>query len=308
MTDEATEMVKAGSKMVRTEDQTMQSIAELRPRALTTVKGRGLEEIEAFPNEAYRWYYAIPYKDGKGGTTSVEGPSIHLALMVQRYWGNCSSAWIYDTETEDHVWLKGVFIDLETNTRFEKSFRVSKKGKQRGSNQVYELRDDRLTMAINAGGSKAQRNAIIAGVPDPIVTVFLERAKELMRGDKPKATLSGEAVAKIVAAFEPYEVPLDALERSVKKPCDKWTGNTRVKLMGMYNALKEGGAVSEVIGKPAVKQTKGKPKGSPAKIEPPTPWPAPSEEQPVTPGVNVVEPEVVADDEADPFAEPLFGK
>src|SRR5690349_6107042 len=41
------------------------------------------------------WYYRIPFKDKKGGTTWVEGPSIKLANDIARIYGSCDvDTWV----------------------------------------------------------------------------------------------------------------------------------------------------------------------------------------------------------------------
>ena len=287
-----------GASIVRLQDESMQAIAIQRPRDIETVKNSAIAEVEAFPEQADRYFYSIPYRTtrcdhpiGKMCPTCemVEGPSVHAALALQRYWGNCTSSWRVDSEDADHVWLVGVFLDYQTNTRFEKSFRASKKIRKRDGT-TYPLNDQKLTMAMNAAGSKAQRNAIMAGVPDPLKIMILSRAKQLAVGENPSQTISEKQVGEIVKAFGTYNVTLELLVTKLGVPSDQWTMAHRSQLKGLYNALVDGEASEELFG-PTVKQTKAKPKATKQQrkaAKKPEPEP------------EVVQGEVVPDDEPPP--------
>lgn len=264
--DPAAALVRSGAALSRMSEQAMETVAIQRPRVLAEVKQKVLAEVKAFPEYADRYFYSLPRRTKKcNHPTSqtcptcsfVEGPSIHCAFALQRYFGNCWSEWSIDYETDTHIYVKGVFRDFESNTGYGRSIRVSKRLKSRDG-KVRELYEDELTLAVNAGGSKAQRNAILAGVPDPLKTALWQSAKTLVVGDKPDQRLTPQQIEAVGREFGKWDVSLEMLERKLGKASGEWTAEDRATLIGIRNALTEGEAKEELFGM-HIKKTQAKP-------------------------------------------------
>lgn len=277
---ESSAIVRSGATLVRFQDESMQAVAVQRPRAIDEVRASALAEVQAFPELADRYFYSIPHRTQKCGghpTTQacasceyVEGASIHAALAIQRYWGNCASTCRIEAEDEDFVYTVGIFTDYERNTRFEKPFRAPKWLTLRDGKRV-KLNDQRLTMAINAAASKAQRNAILSAIPDPLKILLWTTAKELVVGEDPNKKLTKAQIKKVTDEFSKWNVTTEVLEKKMGKKSSAWTMTDRARLLGLRNALVEGETTEQIFGvtvqktkgKPAAKPTPGREPGSP---------------------------------------------
>lgn len=238
-------LVANGATLMRVEHDAMLAVSVQRPRKEKLVLERALAELDMVPALAERNFYAIPYEDRREGkTVIVTGPSIHAARSLARRWGNCGSKAVITGEDEDKVYLAGIFVDLETNVRFERPLTVSKWLRKRNGDR-YRLNDQRLVQAIQAGASKAERNAILAGLPDYLVQSYDLRAREIAAKDA-KAGWS-----KLMEAFKPYGVTREALERHLGHPLEKVTDEEIVDLRGIYNAIKDGQTSASDVFPPA---------------------------------------------------------
>ena len=242
------DLVSLGATVVRIENESMVSVAVQRPRNEQKALEGALAELDAMPEEAGAAYYSIPYEDRQQGkTVFVEGPSIKAAMTIARRWGNCSTGARIAAEDADGYTVDGVFIDVESNFRVQRSVRVSKWFKAKGG-KVYLLSVDRQIMAVQAGISKAIRNAVLAGMPPYIVSSYFKRAKALVASGGKKrageATLKKGAnqgvVGQILAAFAAEEVGQADLEGLLQKPAAEWTGDDVASLRGLWSAIKDG--------------------------------------------------------------------
>jgi len=238
---EALEIVSSGAALVRIENDTMLQVAMQRPRDEKKVLDGALAELDLVPEDAEVAYYSLPYKERRQGggfrIAKVEGPSIKAAMALARRWGNCSTTARITDDTDEAVVLDGVFLDLETNFRSSRPFRVAKTFKLRNG-KVIPLQERRLDNAVQAGASKAMRNAIVGGLPAYLVNKYVAKAQFLTVGDlkKPAEPEKIEAVKK---AFARYRVTEAQLEKYVDAPVADWKGREIADLRGLYNGLKD---------------------------------------------------------------------
>jgi hypothetical protein len=232
---EGAALVSAGMTLMRIENETMQAVSVQRRRDEDVVLNGALAELERYPDLAARKYYSIPFKESAGSdrTFQVEGPSVHAALDLARRWGNCSVYAVLMSQDDEHIHLSGVFIDLESNFRIAKPFTVSKLLKRRGG-RTEVLRDQRLQMAVQAGSSKAVRNAVISGLPDGLVESYYQRAKAVA-GREAK-----QRWAKMLEAFRQFGVSRDMIENHLGHPLEKITDAEVADLGGIFNSLRDG--------------------------------------------------------------------
>lgn len=231
----------AGATIVKIENESMMSLAVQRPRDPAKVLQEALQELELVPSLAARNWYSIPFKNHVRGcprrncncpSKPVEGPSINAARNLMRQWGNASAKALVTSEDDEKLTLAGVFIDLQTNVRFERPFTVSK-WQHRRNGPAVKVGQERLVQAIQAGASKAERNAIIAGLPDWLVKSYTDKARQIARKD------AKENKFDVIDVFMTVGVNRDLLERYLGKSVDKIDDDERVHLIGMYNALRD---------------------------------------------------------------------
>ena len=241
--NQAMAAVAQGALIVKATNEQMAAMARVDPRKMATVKAELLEDLETFPGMASQMFYSIPfkkrYKDGdewRSRTEYVEGPSINAAQMIVNAFGNATVTARYDEMDDDHAIVVGVFTDLQRNVRMEAPLHVSRLTKFQG--KIRRLDDDRWHLAMAAAVSKAMRNAILRGVPRPLIEVFVERAKVLARSNTSGDMSNTE---RMIKAFAEKGVDAGLLKRLFEvSDLSKITTTQRDEMRGMYAALKDG--------------------------------------------------------------------
>ena len=295
MNDTPVDLVRQGERLMRIENDTMLQIAVQRPRKEQEVTKAALQELELNPEQAKSAYYSIPYKEriqgqpGQFKITKVEGGSIKAAMALARRWGNCTVGGRVMSEDEQGWDIEGVFIDLESNFRVSRPFRVTKFYKAR-TGEVTFLNVDRQLQALQSGASKAIRNAVLAGLPAYLVNGYVDRAK-VLTGGKLDAKPKPEVLQSILNFFAKMKVTQAQLEKYLDLPLDKWLGSEVADLRGLGNAIQDGQIKAEEAFSDAVSDEPGgtkspyqEPKGKSETQAPPPPIQYSTESTPEYPG------------------------
>lgn len=238
----AMQLVAQGHAVIKIENDSMMQVAVTRPRDEAKVLAGCLKELELVPEEAASAFYSIPYRerqsDGSVKIVNVTGPSIDAAMALARRWGNATAGGRILSQDSEGYDVEGVFIDLETNFRIARPFRVSKWYKPKGRGRAAELLSvDRQLTALQAGVSKAIRNAIVAGLPAYLVNAYDKKARTIA-GGKQDAPAERKTVDAVVKAFDKWGVTQSQLEAYVEDiPVEKWTGTEVATLRGLWNAI-----------------------------------------------------------------------
>lgn len=275
MEGELTSLLTQGHAMIRAERGHQQMVAIQRPRDEKKAHARALAALETggqlFAQTAF---YSIEYKDKrkKGGKSLVEGPSIGAAMEMVRCWGNCASGACIVSEDEDSFECLGTFLDLETNVYITRPVRVSKWAKR--DNAWVKLDPQFQTQALQAGVSKAQRNAILRSLPVWFVDQYFEAAKVLAAGGKDAGKkVNKGVVTKIRKAFEEKGINPEQLEDYLGEKLDGLTQAGYAKAKSLWQAYKDGQVRFDEVFKSEAEPQGGTPKSTPAA-------PGPSEEAP----------------------------
>ncbi len=247
------DLVQQGATIVQIENDTQRTIAIQRPRDEEKVLKDALKELELYPQFAEKAYYVIPYKTGDGDKTQdVKGPSIKAAMALGRRWGNAANGGRIIGEDDRRVQMEGVFLDYETNFRTVRPMSISKTAWSKKFGKVIPLRDDRLNMAIQAGASKAIRNAILAALPVGLVEEYTATAMKIAasgvkrKGETVKPIK--ERIAAMYAAFAAVAVDKKAIDGYLAEHPD--LGNDEgilAHMIGVYNAISDGQASVEEV-------------------------------------------------------------
>jgi hypothetical protein len=253
------ELMEQGLTVMRAENENLQAMAIQRPRDVRKLTLAAIDEIRAFPQFAAKAYYSIPYKDRSGGeekTVMVEGPGIKAANALVRHWGNNSSGFRIVGADEERILIQGVFIDHETGMRRTAEISVSRKARKRDGT-YYFLAADRLNIALQAGGSKAVRNAILNALPFGLVDGYFAEAKRIAaRGGKIEAPAdSATDTAQIMAQMEQCIATLEGLGVERTEVLDYINRHPELKneeavtahLVGLLNGLEEGQVTVEEV-------------------------------------------------------------
>lgn len=194
--------------------------------------------------------YALP----RGGKI-ISGPSVHLAKIIARCWGNLrTEAKVVDI-TDKHVVSRGTAWDLETNLASAFEVRrsiIDSKGRR--------YSDDMITVTGNAANSIAFRNAVFAVIPASVTERVYKASQQYLIGD-----LKGEdALAKArVNAVEFFQSEYGITSEEVLLLCRVNTVN-QIKekeiifLRGVMQALKDGDTTVNDLMKPFRKEDQTK--------------------------------------------------
>jgi hypothetical protein len=171
-------------------------------------------------------YYSWTAK-GKRGRALVEGPSVDLAMVLCREWGNCASRADLVAETETHYLFDGVFLDLERGVTVIRQFRQVK---EREMGRMDKERAEDIVFQV--GQSKALRNAVVAAMPAWLVDKALKKAKAAAARDM--------TPEKVIEAFARWDVDQKTLERKLGKAAKRWDLVEMSELRGIYQSILDG--------------------------------------------------------------------
>lgn len=173
------------------------------------------------------------------GTSSIAGPTVHLARELARCWGNVQYGLqeLRRNDAEGYSEMQAWAWDLQTNTRVSNTFVVPHmRDKTGGPERLTDMRDIYENNTNN--GSRRVRQAIFAILPP----WFTEEAQDLCN-----ATLADgggkslrQRVADAVRMFEGVGVTADQLEEKVGQPSGKWTEHDVAALGVTFRSLQRG--------------------------------------------------------------------
>lgn len=248
MTHPVVQLMEQGLRVMRAENETQQSMAVAHPRNEARVLDKALAELEQYPEFAEKMFYVIPYKDrsdGKEKVVNVEGPSIKAANVLKRLWGNNAAGFRIVGGDEQRLQVQGVFLDYETNSRRTAEMSVSRMAWNKAAGKVIPLRDDRLTMAIQAAGSKAVRNAILNELPIGLVNTFWKKAREVAASGRKTAKGAvmpvAERMTKMFSTFAALGVDKKLMDAYLAEHHELDTDEAvLIHMIGIHNAIDDG--------------------------------------------------------------------
>lgn len=296
------EVVRTGTEVVPMQERGMVAQANIGGGLMSADQARAIAEVQAamyvaksFPRDEHAAYMKImkscqrhtladaaTYNYPRGGK-NITGPTIRLAEVLSRHWGNLDSGFRElgrqgnRSEVEAYCW------DMETNTRFTRKFSVKHwRDTKMGGEQLTAERDIYELVANMA--QRRVRACILAAIPGDIVEAALNECEKTMR--KSDVPLE-DRVRNLLRAFEQMGVTQAMIEEFVGHKTKDLTVGEVVNLNKMGNSIRDGATTVEELFKKkpqqAVEEKKPeKPKPTPPAPEPePQPTgPAPEPEQP----------------------------
>jgi len=223
------------------------------PRSIKAVRMNALEELGMVPRLAESAYYSIPYREG-GGRRMVEGLTIKSAMALSRWWGNGASEATIVGEDKSSIYVRGSYVDFETNNWNSSVVKVSKFYKPRGGQGVVPWDADMMRNQVLAGMSKARRNAILNTLPEWLKDMYFQKAKELVINPPKDGIKMVESIKVRImngqnAIMRDFNVTPKEMEKFVTEKLGSLDdGSILANIVGLYTALKEGNAnVDEVF-------------------------------------------------------------
>ncbi|PGE40367.1 hypothetical protein COM60_07025 [Bacillus toyonensis] len=177
------------------------------------------------------------YQYPKGGQ-KVQGPSIRLAEVIARNWGNIDYGIIELDQKDGESSMMAYAWDLETNTRQTKIFTVKHERKAKG--KTNKLTDSRDVYELTANmGTRRMRACILGIIPGDIVDAAVQKCNDaLVNGQKEPLE---DRLRKALDAFKKeFGVTKEMIEDSFQLNIDAFTEHDFVKLGRIYTSIREG--------------------------------------------------------------------
>ncbi|PHE68538.1 hypothetical protein [Bacillus wiedmannii] len=177
------------------------------------------------------------YQYPKGGQ-KVQGPSIRLAEVIARNWGNIDYGIIELDQKDGESSMMAYAWDLETNTRQTKIFTVKHERKAKG--KTNKLTDSRDVYELTANmGTRRMRACILGIIPGDIVDAAVQKCNDtLVNGQKEPLE---DRLRKALDAFKKeFGVTKEMIEDSLQLNVDAFTEHDFVKLGRIYTSIRDG--------------------------------------------------------------------
>lgn len=175
------------------------------------------------------------YTYSRGGT-DVSGPSIRLAETIAQAWGNMQFGIRELDQRNGESTVQAFAWDVETNTRREVTFQVPHiRYTKNGSKKLEDPRDV-YEMVANQGARRL-RACILSVIPGDVTEAAVAQCETTM---KTKADTSPEAMQKMLAAFEPFGVTKEHIEKRIQRRLDAIQPAQVVSLKKIYASLRDG--------------------------------------------------------------------
>jgi hypothetical protein len=226
------------SKEVTTEMAIARQAQEVQA-AMVIAKKFPRDEIESYnrimkacerPSLAEQAEYTFP----RGGET-VNGPSIRLAEVLARCWGNIDFGITELEQRPGESTMMAYAWDLETNTRQSRIFtqKHERRTKRAG---IVKLDDPRDIYELTANnGARRVRACILGIIPGDVVDAAVAKCRETLKkgGGKPLE----DKVRDMIVAFSKLGVTKEMMEKRAGMSADSFTAKEVREFATIYYAL-----------------------------------------------------------------------
>ena len=206
----------------------------------------------------------------KRGTSLISGPTIRLAEVFLRCWGNATAGFREIGRGLDYSEVEAFAHDLETNTRFTRQFQVRHyRDKRQGPEKLEGERDKYEYIANQA--QRRVRACIIELIPGDIVETAVKQCEDTLSGgdDRPIE----DRVRAMIQAFDELGVTKEMIEGHLQHSLKAVVSAELVRLQQIYRSIRDGVASREDFFGPILKTAvaEEKPLEKPEKPESPPP-------------------------------------
>jgi hypothetical protein len=181
------------------------------------------------------------------GGKRVEGPSIKLANVLARLWGNCAVRPEPVQDAGDAWVFTATFIDLQTGFTLGRQFRQSKRSTVAGK---YDA-ERKMDIRFQVGQSKAIRNVIVNALPQWLVEGAIDASQGGVRAKFiAYIKANGEDAARKMVTQRLGKVSVSEADILRKTGRDTITGLTiedMIRLAGDCRALEDGAETAATL-------------------------------------------------------------
>ncbi|RKY09318.1 MAG: hypothetical protein DRP56_02785 [Planctomycetota bacterium] len=170
------------------------------------------------------------------GSTLVTGPSIRLAEVVARCWGNINYGFREIGRGKDYSEVEAFAHDLETNTKVTRQFQVRHWRDTRSGGKDLNSERDKYELVASMAQRRV-RACLLELIPGDIVEAAEEACKAtLMDGI---GNMDDQA-KKIVTAFSEFNVTAEMIEGHLQRSLKSLVPADVVNLKRIYRSIRDG--------------------------------------------------------------------
>ena len=175
------------------------------------------------------------YSYRRGGTL-VTGPSIRLAEVVARCWGNINYGFREVGRGKDFSEVEAFAHDLETNTKVTRQFQVRHWRDTKGGGKGLKTERDKYELVASMAQRRV-RACLLELIPGDIVEAAEEACKATLMQEIGNID---EQAEKIVAAFSGFNVTAEMIEGHLQRSLKSLVPADVVNLKRIYRSIRDG--------------------------------------------------------------------
>ena len=201
------------------------------PRNITNCMNNAVAIVTMDRETASTCTYSIP-RAGK----QITGPSVHLARILAKQWGNMRIEAKVINISRTHVTSQAIAFDLENNLAIRVEVKRSIVGKYGRFNE------DMITVTGNAANAIALRNAVFAVIPKSVISKVYQSALNMITGDiSDEQKLKARRKEVVDRLKDTYSVKEEEILSAIgKASVNHITKDDLVTLIGIGQAIKDG--------------------------------------------------------------------
>lgn len=170
------------------------------------------------------------------GDSMVTGPSIRLAEVLVRNWGNMDCGIRELSRDENKSVCEAYAWDLETNSRSTRIFEVPHIRHTKA--RTYKLTDPRdIYENVANQGARRLRACILQAIPGDVCEKAVLKCKETLTKKNSRPLV--DRIQEMVVAFAPLGVTKNHLEKRLGHPIDITTEDEMYDFLAIYNSIKD---------------------------------------------------------------------
>jgi hypothetical protein len=170
------------------------------------------------------------------GSATVSGPSIRLAEVLAREWGNLDCG-IKELSRDSEKSVCMAFAwDLEKNTRFTRTFEVPHiRFTKTGQYKLIDPRDIYENVANN--GARRLRACILEAIPGDVTEKAVLACKKTLTSNAGKPLV--DRIQDVILGFSKFSVTKEHIEKRIKHSADTINEEELFDLITIGNSLKD---------------------------------------------------------------------
>ena len=229
--------VRLNGALVSVEQQ--RAIAEIQARMIVARSSPRdpIASMEQILNECTRPTLAekAEYAYQRGGT-DIYGPTIRLAEVLARGWGNIACGVKELSRDEGYSECVAYCWDMQTGFLDERQFQVRHwRDTKSGGYKITESRDiDELVLNL---GARRKRACILTVIPGDVVEAAIEQCRKTLQAN---ADTSPETLKKLEASFAQFGVTKKHIETFIQRKLEAIRPAQLVRLRQIFNSLRDG--------------------------------------------------------------------